>query len=78
MNAERASTLIRTGMFVFDPEGDNVGTVKEVRAEDFLIDRPLARDVYVPFSAVRSVADGLVMLDIPSYKIDSQRWPNPS
>ena len=70
-------TQIRPDLYVFGSDGGSIGTVHEVRASDFLVNRPLARDVYVPFSAIRSVADGLVMLNIEAYQVDHMGWPNP-
>ena len=44
----KANTLgpdqVRVGMEVMSINGHSLGKVKEVRANDFLLDRPLARD----------------------------------
>jgi hypothetical protein len=40
------------GAHVFDAFGEPAGRVKIVRENDFLLDRPLARDVFVPFEAI--------------------------
>jgi hypothetical protein len=68
---------IRETMDVVGSDGEKVGTVKEVRGADFLLDRPLARDLFVPFSAVRTVDGERVLLGVRSEQIDDQRWPNP-
>lgn len=38
--------------------GQRVGIIKEIRSYDLLLDRPLARDVYVPISTIRIGQDG--------------------
>ena len=43
---------IVVGLAVFSVDGKRLGSVKEVRGDEFLIDRPMARDYWVPFSAV--------------------------
>ena len=40
------------GMTVSTIDGKDVGKVKEVTATEFLVDRPLVRDLWIPFSAV--------------------------
>ncbi len=64
---------IQPDMDVVDRQGDPVGQVKEVRQSDFLVDRPLARDVYVPFSACQSF-EKEVRLNIRSDEVDQQDW----
>jgi ribosomal 30S subunit maturation factor RimM len=43
---------MRTGMMVYGTNGHELGLVKEVRSNDFLVDRSLRHDVYVPFNAI--------------------------
>jgi hypothetical protein len=43
---------ITVGSFVVSIDGEHIGTVKEVRGEEFLIDRSMQRDLWAPFSAV--------------------------
>src|SRR5437899_19018 len=43
---------IKVGMEVSSLDGQPVGKVKEVRGDEFLLDRSLARDLWVPHSAV--------------------------
>src|SRR3954471_17265225 len=43
---------VRVGQAVFGSDSEPIGWVKEVRATDFLVDRPRARDMYVPLDAV--------------------------
>ena len=76
---ERADTLIgrdlliNEGMEVTGSDGHYIGKVKEIREKDFLVDRKMARDVYVPFSAVAK-SDRCIILDIPSDKMDDMDW----
>lgn len=79
---------IRIGMDVLGRDGSPVGTVKEVRQDDFLVDRPLARDVYVPFSFVLATETEWerirggptgpteVVLTISAAHVDEQHWPH--
>ena len=88
----KASTVgpsqIQVGMTVVGLEGDPIGKVKEVRQNDFLVDRPLARDIYVPYSFVLEAQNEYerirggpsgpteVVLTISSAHIDDQDWPH--
>jgi hypothetical protein len=67
---------ILPGMDVVGSDGGSVGQVKEVHENDFLVDRPMARDVYIPFNACQS-ARGQVMLKIRSDQVNEQNWPAP-
>lgn len=68
---------IHEGMPVVGSNGDSIGTVKEIRGNDFLVDRPVARDVYVPFSACQTMTGNRVMLNVRSDHVDNQGWPQP-
>jgi hypothetical protein len=48
---------IRVGMIVTSLDGERIGEVKEVGQGEFLLDRPMARNLWVPFSAVLSTSD---------------------
>lgn len=67
---------LKQGMEVVGRNYNNVGQVKEVRSNDFLVDRPMARDVYVPFSAAR-IADGQIQLSVRDTEVDNQSWETP-
>jgi hypothetical protein len=77
---------IEVGMRVVGFDGEEVGTVKEVRATDILVDRPLARDVYVPIDAIRAIVDASashsvdphVVLTIRADSVGDTGWPHPS
>jgi preprotein translocase subunit YajC len=64
-------------MNVVGSMGGIIGTIRQVRADDFLVERSLARDVYVPFDAVRAVVEDLVELDVPSDQVDGMHWASP-
>ncbi len=67
---------IQTGMEVVGSRGKHVGTVKEIRDNDFLVDRDAARDIYVPFSACQDIDDRL-HLNVTADQVDKQGWPMP-
>ena len=68
---------VKAGMRVVGSDGGDVGTVKEVRANDFLIDRPMRRDIYAPFDAIREVSADSIILNIPADAVDKTDWPRP-
>jgi hypothetical protein len=76
---------VGVGMEVTSLDGERVGKVKEVRAGEFLVDRPLARDLWVPFSAVLATEDytgnftgpvqpDAVVLNVSAANIGEQHW----
>lgn len=65
---------IAMGMEVAGADGRVVGRVKLVRSGDFVLDRPMARDLYVPFGACQSVAENRVVLRAEAGEIDNQGW----
>lgn len=65
------------GMLVFGRDGVALGRVKTVRDHDFLLDRLMARDVYVPFSAVLMVGSEVVTLRIDGHDVDRMGWEQP-
>ncbi|MCC7369092.1 MAG: BON domain-containing protein [Chloroflexi bacterium] len=69
---------IRDTMEVVGSDGERVGSVKTVRGTDFQLDRPMGRDLYVPFSAVQTVDGDRVMLRCRTSEVDRQNWPQPS
>lgn len=64
---------LREGMNVGDRDGHFIGTVKEIRGHEFLIDRPLARDLWVPSNTAR-IAGGQIVLNILADEIEHQGW----
>jgi hypothetical protein len=77
---------IHPGMAVVSIDGERIGKVKEVRESEFLIDRPLAHDLWVPFSSVVEAGErggtfrrgptqpSDVVLGVSAAHVDSQGW----
>ena len=68
---------VAAGMAVVGADADEIGTVKEIDALAFLVDRSLQRDVWVPFVAVQAVDDGRVVLTVPADSVADMGWENP-
>jgi hypothetical protein len=64
-------------MKVLGRDKQEIGEVKEIRDNDFLVDRPLARDVYVPFDACYDVSNDRILLNIRADEVNDQNWPVP-
>ena len=62
------------GTHVFDAFGEPAGRVKPTRDRDFLLDRPLARDVYVPISAIRWTSPGSVRIAVSNAQLGVMGW----
>lgn len=79
---------VRVGMDVTSIDGDMLGTVKEIKGDTFLLNRPLARDLWVPLTAVMATQQynsnfrrGInvaetVVLNVSEAHVDSQGWPH--
>jgi hypothetical protein len=65
------------GMEVVDSNGEHIGHVKEIREKDFLVDRTMTRDVYIPFSVVAQ-SGKRVVLKIDSAKMKDLNLERPS
>lgn len=73
---EDMAIIITPGMGVVDVEGNKVGVVKTVQPTNFLINRTLARDIYVPYFACS--CDGQqVTLQVHVDQIYDQGWAQP-
>ncbi len=75
-HGEQNRNEFRPGMEVVDKDDKHVGMVKDIRDGDFLLDRPMARDIYVPFRDCH-IFDGKVHLDVASDQIENQGWMMP-
>jgi ferritin-like metal-binding protein YciE len=73
-----ATSQVQKGMRVVGSDKGMIGRVRDVREDDFLVDIPMHRDLYVPFSAIQSADVDLVMLNIPVDQIYRMNWPKPS
>jgi hypothetical protein len=76
---------MHVGMEVNGLDGERIGRVKEIGANEFLVDRPMARDVWVPYSAVLATEDysgnvrgpvqpDKVVLEVHQHSVDDQGW----
>lgn len=74
-NASINPREVTVGMTVFGSDGEEIGRVKEVLADRFLVDRQFWRDVYLPFARVHRVQmtelDKRLILDVPSDGLDT-------
>jgi len=68
---------VHTGMQVVGSDGAGIGSVKEVRENDFLVSRAMRRDLYVPFNAIDHVSNNTITLNIPSSQVDHMGWQSP-
>lgn len=75
--ADKASQ-VHEDMRVVGSDMSNIGHVKQVRDNDFLVDIPVQRDLYVPFDAIQDVDNDQVVLNIPGFKIGDMNWAKPS
>jgi hypothetical protein len=69
---------VLTGMAVVGSDGKPVGTVAEARQGDFHLNRPRARDVFVPYAAVAEVVGNTVRLSVPGDRVGEMGWPHPA
>ncbi len=73
-------------MEVHSLDGEVIGKIKEVGDNEFLVDRPLARDLWIPFSAILAAEDyssnfrrgpaerPSVVLEVGHSRVDEQGW----
>jgi len=78
-------TQVQVGMEVATFDGERIGTVKEIRGDEFHLNRHMARDLWVPFSAVMAAEDytsnfrgpvqpTTVVLNVSGAHVDRQGW----
>jgi hypothetical protein len=77
---------IQPGMDVVGIDGERVGRVKQLREDAFLVDRPLAHDLWVPFASVLEAGEqggafrrgptepSEVMLNVSAAHVEDQGW----
>jgi hypothetical protein len=68
---------VTLGMDVVGSDLDSVGTVKETRDSMFLIDRPLRRDIWAPYSAVQAITANQLVLACAAGDVNDQGWDSP-
>jgi ferritin-like metal-binding protein YciE len=78
MGNSSVKSQLQEGMQVVGSDMSNVGFVRDIRENDFLVDIPMHRDLYVPFSAIQSVDADRVVLNIPGDQIYDMNWPKPA
>ena len=67
---------VSEGMEVVTLDEELLGKVKEQRPTDFLLDRSMKRDVFVPLGSVDGVEGDRVRLAVTSAQMDDLDWPN--
>jgi hypothetical protein len=76
---------VHVGMEVTTFDGESIGTVKEIRGDEFHLNRHLAHDLWVPLSAVMAAEDYTsnyhgpvqptnVVLNVSAAHVDRQGW----
>jgi ferritin-like metal-binding protein YciE len=77
-NQQTASpSQMQEGMEVIGSDMKSVGRVRNVRDNDFHVDIPMHRDIYVPFTAIQNVEGDRVVLTIPAGQVNDMNWPKP-
>lgn len=69
---------VRVGMEVLGADGSRVGVVKEVGEADMWVDRTWQRDVYVPLTAIQTIAENRIVLDVIGGHVGNMGWEKPS
>ncbi len=73
-HGQNFKSQLKPGLEVVGSQGKKIGTIKEVHDNDILIDRSLAMDVHVPFSAIQNISGNQVHLSVTSDQIDNMHW----
>jgi hypothetical protein len=72
------ASQVQVGMPVVGSDMSNIGLIKQVRDNDFLVDIAMQRDLYVPFTAVQEVEADQVVLNILGSQVKDMNWAKPS
>ena len=72
--ASKTRWHVQVGMDVLGSDERPIGVVKRRRVLDFLVARPLKRDVYVPFSAISSGNGREIQLSVPTDFVGTSGW----
>lgn len=51
--------------------------LKECRDTDFLVERNMQRDIYVPYNAIQDITGDRIALNIPAGRVDKMGWVSP-
>lgn len=76
LTPETRRQQLRQEMQVLSRDGKPIGSVKEIRERDFLVRRDMARDIYIPYSALLSVGESAIV-QVDSGTVNDQGWENP-
>jgi hypothetical protein len=68
-----SDSCILEGMNVADHQGKTLGQIKEMRFRDFILNRRLRPDLYVPLDAIEKVAKE-IQLKINEEEIENMGW----
>src|SRR5262245_58557227 len=86
LKAHSPGDQVRVGMDVNTVDGERLGRVKEIRGDEFLLDRPFARDLWVPLSSVMATEEyrtnyrggspepEQVVLNVSAAHVERQGW----
>ena len=85
LKASAPAAQVQVGMEVSTFDGERIGTVKKIRADEFQLHRHMARDLWVPFSAVMAAEDysgnyhgpvqpTMIVLNVSAAHVDRQGW----
>jgi hypothetical protein len=72
-----ARSQVTAGMQVVGLDAVPVGLVRDVRDDDFLIDRPTQLDIWMTYDAVQNVTEGVAVLKVPADEVDYSPWTIP-
>lgn len=67
---------VHEGMEVLGADRQRIGQVTQVRASDFVIERPTQHAIAIPFGAIGDVTGNQVMLTITADHVDTIKWPH--
>jgi hypothetical protein len=75
---DRLLRRMKTEMEVIGQDGNHIGHVREIRPRDFLLHRPGAISVFVPFEFVDEVSEpgNRVILKVTEGQIAEMDWPS--
>ena len=68
---------VQVGMDVLASDGEAIGVIKRKRAKDFLVARPLKRDIYVPLTAIARSEGVTVHLSVAARDAAVGGWVRP-
>lgn len=83
--SEPGAQQVHVGMEVSTFDGERIGTVKEIRGDEFHLNRHFAHDLWVPLTAVMAAEDYTsnfhgpvqptrVVLNVSAAHVDRQGW----